>query len=60
MNDVQKQIVLVVDDTPANIDILSGILKKKYLVKAATSGRKALEIALSPTPPDLKTCKEQR
>ena len=48
-----KQIILVVDDIPVNIDILSAILKENYAVKAATSGRKALEIAESATPPDL-------
>lgn len=53
MKDLHKQCILVVDDLPANIDILSAILKKKYLVKAATNGRKALEIAMSATPPDL-------
>jgi putative two-component system response regulator len=49
----QKQSILVVDDIPANIDILSSILKGQYRVKAATSGRKALELASSQDPPDL-------
>jgi putative two-component system response regulator len=49
----QKQSILVVDDIPANIDILSSILKGQYRVKAATSGRKALDLAVSPDPPDL-------
>lgn len=53
MNNRHKQIILVVDDIPANIDILSSILKEGYGVKAATNGRKALEIAESATPPDL-------
>ena len=48
-----KQIVLVVDDKPVNIDILSAILREDYVVKAATNGRKALGIAESVTPVDL-------
>ncbi|MBC7962727.1 MAG: two-component system response regulator [Steroidobacteraceae bacterium] len=53
MKNQQKQSILVVDDIPANIDILSSILKEDYTVKAATNGRKALGIAESATPPDL-------
>ena len=49
----KKQTILVVDDMPANIDILVGLLSDKYRVKAARNGRKALEIARSATPPDL-------
>ncbi|MCD8491220.1 MAG: response regulator [Geovibrio sp.] len=41
----KKQTVLVVDDVPENIDILSNILKPEFKVKVAVSGRKALEIA---------------
>lgn len=37
--------VLVVDDTIENIDVLTGILKDEYNVKAATSGKAALKIA---------------
>lgn len=46
-------VVLVVDDTPANIHLLSGILKGRYKVKAATSGAKALQIARKAPPPDM-------
>lgn len=54
MSDIQNPAtVLVVDDTPDNIDVLVGILKPHYKVKAATSGEKALRIARSDTPPDL-------
>jgi CheY-like chemotaxis protein len=45
--------VLVVDDAPANLDVLSGILKDHYKVKAATSGEKALKIAGKSPPPNL-------
>ena len=44
--------VLVVDDTPANLSLLSNLLNKTYRVQLATSGAKALEIATR-TPPDL-------
>jgi len=47
------QIVLVVDDTPENIQVLTAILKPFYKVKAATSGERALKIARSDKPPDL-------
>lgn len=52
-DDTQKPIALVVDDTPANIQVLSAILKGQYKVKAATSGDKALKIATSDNPPDV-------
>ena len=45
--------VLVVDDTPDNIVLMSALLKDKYHTKIATSGAKALDIANSATPPDL-------
>jgi phosphoserine phosphatase RsbU/P len=45
--------VLVVDDTPANITLMKGLLKDRYRVQAATSGEKALQIAFSDTPPDI-------
>ncbi|MDX1692576.1 MAG: two-component system response regulator [Ketobacteraceae bacterium] len=45
--------ILVVDDTPENIDVLSGTLRPVYKVKAATNGTKALQIAQSDNPPDL-------
>lgn len=44
--------ILIVDDTPENIDILKGVLKEQYIIKAATRGSKALEIART-TPVDL-------
>lgn len=47
-----KAVILVVDDTPSNIDILSAILRSEYTVKAATSGEKALALALG-SPLDL-------
>jgi len=45
--------LLLVDDTPANIDVLRGILADGYRLKAATDGRRALEIARADPGPDL-------
>ena len=45
--------ILVVDDTPANLSLMSSLLKDTYKVKVANSGERALEIAQSDTPPDL-------
>lgn len=49
----KKAVVLVVDDTPENLLIITGILKDDYHIKVATNGEKALRIAASSTPPDL-------
>ena len=48
-----KPTVLIVDDTPANLDLLVEILRSDYRTKVAISGEKALELAFSATPPDL-------
>lgn len=45
--------ILVVDDIAQNIEVLSGILRSQYRVRAATSGERALEIATSDPAPDL-------
>jgi len=45
-----KQTVLVVDDTPENIDVLVGTLKDDYKVKAATSGEMALKVVNAGAP----------
>ncbi|MFT5236223.1 MAG: putative two-component system response regulator, partial [Shewanella sp.] len=50
---VEKATVLVVDDTPENIDVLAGVLRDTYKVKVAKNGEIALRITRSPTPPDL-------
>jgi phosphoserine phosphatase RsbU/P len=49
----QKKIVLVVDDAPANIQIVKSILKDLYGMRVATSGAKALELAKATPAPDL-------
>jgi signal transduction histidine kinase len=48
-----KPSILVVDDTPANLSLLAGVLKDRgYRVRPVTSGALALKAALS-EPPDL-------
>ncbi|MEN8177662.1 MAG: two-component system response regulator [Pseudomonadota bacterium] len=48
-----KQLILVVDDTPDNIDVLVGILRSEYEIKAALNGEKALKIANADPKPDM-------
>lgn len=45
--------ILVVDDEPNCLEILSEIFKDEYRVLVAQNGAKALEICTSDTPPDL-------
>ncbi|CAN2042663.1 putative cyclic di-GMP phosphodiesterase VC_1348 [Candidatus Magnetomoraceae bacterium gMMP-15] len=49
----KKQKILVVDDTPTNIDILIETLKSNYKIIAALNGEKALKLVNSKNPPDL-------
>lgn len=49
----QKATILVVDDTPDNLSLMSGLLKDDYNVRLANGGERALKIAQSDTPPDL-------
>lgn len=50
---IPKSTILVVDDIPDNLELMSSLLKDDYLVKIANSGAKALRIATSEFPPDL-------
>ena len=50
---VRKKMVLVVDDSPENIDLLGNVLSQDYEIKVALSGEKALKIAGSEKPPDI-------
>lgn len=45
--------ILVVDDVPDNIKVVTEVIRHDYQVKAATSGEKALKICLSDSPPDV-------
>ncbi len=48
-----KRVILLVDDTPANIQVAHDILKDAYTIKIATSGAKALDLAKAVPEPDL-------
>lgn len=48
-----KEKILIVDDTPANIDVLGGILVRDYDISVAISGHMALDIVHSGETPDL-------
>ena len=41
----EQATLLIVDDVPANIEVLRGVLRGHYRLKAATSGARALQIA---------------
>ena len=45
--------VLIVDDEPVNVRVLSGALKDDFHIKVAINGKMALEIACSGDPPDI-------
>lgn len=49
----EKKTVLVVDDAPANIQIVNSILKDTYKIRIATNGPKALELVQASPAPDL-------
>ncbi len=49
----EKVTILVVDDTPENIDVLRGLLKAHYKVKVAINGEQALKLCFSDSPPSL-------
>jgi diguanylate cyclase (GGDEF)-like protein len=45
--------ILVVDDSPENLQVISAVLKQDYRVKVAINGERALALATSAEPPDL-------
>lgn len=49
----KKHKVLIVDDTPENIQVLMGTLKDQYAIVAAINGEKALKMAVAEPRPDL-------
>jgi phosphoserine phosphatase RsbU/P len=53
MNQLEKKTVLVVDDAPANIQVVNSILKDMCKVRVATDGAKALALVKTDPPPDL-------
>ncbi len=49
-----SKLVLIVDDTPTNIAVISGLLKDMFQTKVATNGEKALALTMGPgKKPDL-------
>ena len=46
-------LILIVDDTPENVDVLAGILREYYQIKVAVNGPKALRIAQGDPEPAL-------
>jgi phosphoserine phosphatase RsbU/P len=49
----RNKTLLVVDDAPANIQVVQSILKDEYKIRVATSGEKALELVKTQPLPDL-------
>jgi sigma-B regulation protein RsbU (phosphoserine phosphatase) len=50
-SNADKQVILLVDDTPANIHIAQAILRDEFKIRVATSGVKALELVkIEPLP----------
>lgn len=52
-SDMNKSTVLVVDDAPENIDVLTGVLEDEYQIKVALNGSKALQLSREHPLPDL-------
>ncbi|SDX34915.1 EAL domain-containing response regulator [Thiocapsa roseopersicina] len=48
-----KPTILIVDDAPENLSVLSGLLLPDYVVRVANSGARALQVAASAPIPDL-------
>src|SRR5271155_892610 len=48
-----RKTILIVDDTPINIGVISGALKDTYATRVATNGGKAIAIASGAEKPDL-------
>lgn len=50
---MDRPTVLVIDDSPSNIEVLKNILIDKYRVKVAISGPAGIKIAFKDPPPDM-------
>jgi len=48
-----RRTILVVDDTPDNLELVANLFKDEYRVRVTQSGEKALSICQSNDPPDL-------
>jgi phosphoserine phosphatase RsbU/P len=45
MTNSDRKLILIIDDTPSNIAVISGVLKEQYRTKIATTAEKALSLA---------------
>ena len=52
-NNLQRSMILIVDDVPTNVQILAEALSSQYRIKVASNGVDALEIARRKPHPDL-------
>jgi len=52
-NEAKKPLVLIVDDTPTNIQVLAEALRTEYRVKVAASGKAAFDVIAKQGLPDL-------
>jgi two-component system sensor histidine kinase/response regulator len=52
-DDAAKETILIVDDTPENLQVLGDLLRTSYLVRVAISGERALEVIQTPPLPDM-------
>jgi PAS domain S-box-containing protein len=52
-NEKRKPSILIVDDTPENLDVLKGALMDEYMVRPAINGPLALRLASMKPQPDL-------
>jgi class 3 adenylate cyclase len=53
LDQAEKRTILLVDDTPDNLALLTEVLKAEYKVKVANSGERALQILASGPLPDM-------
>ncbi len=53
MLDEKAAVILIIDDEPVNIKLLSGLLRDKYAIMAVNSGKKAVEMIKRGNVPDL-------
>ena len=53
MSTSDRKLILIFNDTPTNVSVVSGLLKDSYRTKVATNGERALAIVSGPEKPDL-------
>jgi putative two-component system response regulator len=51
--DMDQATILIVDDEPANLTVLTHVLQSQYRVRAVNSGERALQVAATAPRPDL-------